>query len=111
MNGELKELAGPYEIFDLQDGQSQLLKITEYELGTMKIKTAEVPEGKQIRVLRVHVPVGVKTTGAPYWDITSQTLIAQIMPWVENNAYINTVFKVTKHGVAPRARFTLEVSG
>jgi hypothetical protein len=111
MNGELKEIQGPYDILDMKDGETQTMQIRRYEKGTMKIVTAEKPEGKTIPVLRVWCVKETKQIGAPYWDITSQTLIAQMMPYLEAGEYENRKFAVTKYGVAPRARFTLTVSG
>jgi len=57
----------------------------------------------------VFVPFALKPVGVSYWDITSQLLVAQMLPYLEGPGYKDKVFTITKHGVAPKARFTLEV--
>lgn len=110
MAEELKELPGPYEIFELADGESKTLQVTKWELGTAFIKTREVPEGKTIKVLRVYVTTAVKPIGVGWWDITSGTLIAQVLPFLEKPDFTRKKFTIKKYGVAPKARFTVEVS-
>lgn len=64
---------------------------------------------KRIRALRVWVPKEIKLLFPYYWDITSQTLIAQLMPALEAPGWEAKKYKITKYGVAPKARFSLEV--
>jgi len=109
MYEELKELAGPFEIFELTDGQTYRLRVTGWELGKVMIHPADRPAGKLIRALRVRVPAEIKTDYPPYWDITSQRLVAQLLPYLQQPGYVSKEFVITKHGVAPKARFTLEV--
>jgi len=106
---QVTELAGPYEIFELTDGQTSQLRITGWETGGVTIHPAHKPTGKVIKALRVQVPKEVKDFFPPYWDITSQRLIAQMVPYLEQPGYQDKVFTITKHGVAPKARFTLDV--
>jgi len=63
---------------------------------------------KEIEVLRVHLAPGVKAYPPMYYDITSKTLQAQLMPMFYERGYENFTYVITKFGVAPMARFTLE---
>jgi len=105
----LEELPGPYEILEMTDHEVRSLRIAAWQQGLMKIQTGERPEGKTIRALRVFVPAQTKPIGVSWYDITSQTLIAQILPFLEQPNFQNKVFVITKYGTAPKARFTVEV--
>lgn len=105
----LTELAGPFEIFELTDGQTYTMRVTSWQTGSVTIYPAHKPTGKVIKALRVGVPKEIKSDFPPYWDITSQRLIAQMQPYLEQPGYRDKVFTITKYGVAPKARFTLEV--
>lgn len=107
----MAELPGPLELLDLQDKESATFKVVRFLEGTAKIKTDDVPEGKEVAILRVHLVPGTKTIGLNYWDISSKTLQAQLVPFLKDPAQRQRTFKVTAHGVRPRKRFTLEVSG
>jgi hypothetical protein len=65
---------------------------------------------KVIVALRVYVPSAIKPLYPDYYDITSQTLIAQLLPYLEAGNYQKKVFTVTKHGSGPDARFSLKVT-
>lgn len=104
-------LPGPYELLDLEDEETLTTKIESFDAGEVKIETKRKPEGKFVNTLRVHVPQHSKDYFPFYWDITSQTLIAQLMPFLEQPGYAQKTYTITKHGVAPRARFTLIVKG
>lgn len=107
---ELKIFESPFEILELEDRGVMDLEVVKWELGKTVIKTAIVPEGKEIKALRVWVPKEKKPIGVDWWDITSQTLIAQLLPYLEKKAYREYIYRITKFGVAPKARFTLEVT-
>jgi len=104
-------LPEPFEILELKDGESQTLKATRYELGLMRIhpKYPGAPESKEIMALRLHVSPGRKILGPPFWDVTSQTLIAQLKPHLDDLVRTGREFRITAHGEAPRKRFTLEL--
>jgi hypothetical protein len=97
------------EILELEDSQSVDLRVTEYELGEMVIHPRQGPPDKRIRVLRLHVRQEDKRTGPPYWDITGQTLIEQLLPYLRRPDFRALTFRVTKYGVAPKARFGLQI--
>ena len=99
------------EILELEDGQTVQLTIVDWEIGTMEITGRTFPGTKEIRVLRVRVPEHTKTLGPPYWDITGQRLIEQMLPHLNVAGFERRRFIITKHGVAPTAKFQLKVEG
>jgi len=107
---ELRRLVGPYEILDLPDRGSARLRIVSWEQGSMIIhpEYPGAPAEKEIPVLRVHLYPGVKPYPPPYYDITSKTLQAQMLPMLMERGFENYWYVITKYGEAPRARFTLE---
>lgn len=110
MAEELRRLPGPYEILELADRESKDLKVTLWERGTMEIhpRWAGAPATKEIPVLRVHVTAEVKPFPPMYYDITSKTLQAQLMPLLLQTGFDKWTFRVQAFGVAPRKRFSLE---
>ncbi len=105
----MAELPGPMELLDLQDKESISFRVVRFEEGTTIIKTQEEPEGKEVDVLRIHVPSDTKPTFPPYWDITSKLLRAALLPHLKSPTGIRRTFSVTAHGVRPRKRFSLQV--
>lgn len=105
----METLPGPYEIFELSDGQTHTTRIESWKVGEVEIHPANKPEGKIIIAMRIHVPQSYKDYFPFYWDITSSTLIAQLMPFLEAEGYAQKTYTITKHGIAPRARFSLTV--
>lgn len=105
----METLPGPYEILELEDRETLVTRVSKWEVGEVKIHPAYKPEGKMVTALRIHVPQADKEYFPFYWDITSQTLAAQMLPFLEQPHYEVKKYIITKHGVAPRARFTLEV--
>jgi len=97
------------EILELADGESKTVHIAGWELGEMDITPRDGRPPRRIRVLRVKVPPGEKPTGPAYWDITGQTLIEQLLPFLRQANYQRLAFTITKYGVAPKARFGLKV--
>ncbi len=110
MAEDVKELAGPYEIFELTDGEVRQLRITSWSQGNVTIYPLHRPVGKVINALRVHVPEDTKDFFPYYWDITGKTLVAQMVPYLHTPGFQDKIFTITKHGIAPKARFTLEVN-
>jgi hypothetical protein len=97
------------EILELTDGESKALHITGWELAEMDIQPRDGRPEKRIRVLRVKVPPGEKPAGPAYWDITGQTLIEQLLPYLHQPNYQRFTFTITKYGVAPKARFGVKI--
>ena len=106
----METLPGPFEIFELGDGDTLTTRVLKWQVGEVEIHPAYKPEGKMIMALRIEVPEEDKEFFPYYWDITSQTLLAQLVPHLEQPGFERKTFRITKHGVAPRARFSLEVS-
>jgi len=103
-------LPGPYELLELADRQSLRLRPIRWELGVMTIhpRNQAGPKEKTIEVLRIHVTPATKPVPPMYYDVTSKTLIAQFLPMLGEVGYENYEYVITKYGVAPTARFTLE---
>ena len=102
-------LPGPYEILDLEDGQSVTLDITSWEEGDVVIHPYRAPEGIVVTALRVHVTPESKKTVPYYWDITAKTLIAGLKPLLIAGKHLDNYIKITKVGERPRARFMVEL--
>lgn len=105
----MDRIPGPYEILELGDGESLITRITRWEVGEVEIHPSYKPEGKFVAALRIHVPEDDKEYFPFYWDVTSQTLLAQLLPYLELEGFERRRYTITKHGVAPKARFTLGV--
>jgi len=101
----------PYEILELADGESWTGRILSWEQGDVVIhpRYPGAPEEKRIRALRIHVDPTSKPTLPHYWDITSGTLIAGLMPYVQLPAIADKRYRITALGVRPTKRFTLTV--
>ncbi|MGH7479729.1 MAG: hypothetical protein ACREJ8_09125 [Candidatus Methylomirabilales bacterium] len=106
----MARLPGPYELLDLQHEGAVAFRVVRFEEGDIEIKTTQVPEGKVVEVCRVHVPREDKPTAPFYWDITSKTLCAEILPHLKRPDLSRLRFKVTAFGVAPKKRFSLDIS-
>lgn len=105
----MEKLEGPFEILEMDDQEEIEFHIEKYEVGEMEIHPWYQKDGKWIRGLRVHVPEEEKSFFPYYWDITAQTLVAQVLPVLEVGNYKNKLFIIKKFGVKPRARFSLRV--
>ena len=105
----METLPGPYEILELEDEGVLTTKIVRWQRGEVEIHPSYKPEGKFIQALRIHVPETDKDYFPFYWDVTSQTLLAQLLPYLEAPGFEHRTFTIVKHGVAPRARFSLQV--
>ena len=103
-------IQSPYEILDLGNGGVLDTPILKWELGEMTINVRRDNKVKTVGVLRIFIPLETKPIFPDYYDITATTLIAQLLPYLKQPEFIKQRFKITKQGVAPTARFTLEVS-
>lgn len=99
-------LEGPYELFELRDEESIIIRVERYVQGSMIIHPRD--EEKIIPALRVWIPRSMKPAGMPYYDITSKTLAAQLLPLIMGRDRERSEFKITKYGRAPKARFQIE---
>lgn len=110
MSEELRRLVGPYELLDLPDRGSVRFVPVSSEFGSMLIhpRSEGAPAEKEIPVLRVHIKAEFKAYPPYYWDITSKFVHAQLRPMLGESGFENYLYTITKYGVAPRARFTVE---
>ena len=106
----LRELVGPYELLDLPDRGVARLRVTSWERGSILIhpRYEGAPEEKVVPALRVHLTMSSKPLPPHFYDITSKTLMAQLVPLLMERDYDRYEYVITKYGVAPKARFTLE---
>jgi hypothetical protein len=104
----LLALPGPYELWELADGETRTLRIEDYAVGKAKINPRDGRPPHDIPVLRVFVPVADKPTLPQYWDITSQHLMAALLGALEAGGKPWPTFRVTWHGRGPRGRPSLE---
>ena len=102
-------IPGPYEIFDIEPSKTVDLHIVNFERGQVVIHPEYRPEEKIVDALRLHLAPGTKAVGLPYYDVTSKTLQAQLLGYLERPGYDRYVYRITKYGIPPRARFSLEV--
>jgi len=105
----IERLEGPFEILELEDQQTKEIQPTGFRIGTVVIYPQHKPTGKEIKAVRLFVAEGAKDFSPYYWDVTSQTLNAQMIPYLESREPGTYVLVITKHGIAPKARFTLQV--
>jgi hypothetical protein len=105
----MERLESPFEILELDDGEEIILTIQKFQEGEMVIHPKHQEGEKVIIALRVFVPESEKTLFPYYWDLTASTLVAQLLPILKNGRFLGKQFKIKKYGVAPRARFSLEV--
>ncbi len=101
----MAELAKPYELLELQDGQSVAFSVLRFERGETTIYPGHKPEGKRINVLRVHVPVSDKPTFPSYYDLTSERLIAQLGAELARPDVSRLRFRITARGIPPKRTF------
>ena len=104
-------LSEPMELLDLEDMKKLTFRVVRFEQGETAIKTQDEPGGKVVAVLRVHVPRELKPIGMPYYDVTSKTLQAQLLPFLQDPTQRGRTFTITAHGIRPRKRFELAVTG
>ncbi len=102
-------LEPPYELLDLPDQGELVTRVLRFEQGRATIKPARAPQGVEVAIVRLHVPPGDKAHAPAWWDVTATTLqpslVAALPAVVQGGRWI----RIRKMGVAPRARFSLEV--
>jgi uncharacterized RDD family membrane protein YckC len=105
----LSVLPPPYDLLELQQGQSITFTAVGYSLGSMPIVPKGQTAGKTIYALRVHVEPADKPTVPRYWDVSAGLLIVELWSQLEAAGGRRRRFKITKLGYGVRSRFTLEV--
>jgi len=103
------ELTGPYEILELGDQGSLSFSPLSWAEGEMVIHPRFQAAPKTIHAIRIWVGPEVKPLFPDYYDITAQTLVAQLLPVLQRADYRELTIVITKHGVAPKARYEVKV--
>ena len=107
---ELDPTPDPFEMLEMDSGEQISLKPLSFSLGRAKITPRDGRPAREIRILRVDVSLDDKPTLPQYWDVTSAHLIAALYAHFSIDGYQSKVYKITKVGEGPRARFTLDVT-
>jgi hypothetical protein len=102
-------LPGPYEIFDIGDGEAVDLLVTRWEQGDEFEMKALDGHTFMSSPLRLHLAIQLAPGKHPYLDITSKRLIPQLKGLLATMPGVQKHLKITKHGVAPKATFTVDV--
>ncbi len=100
----------PTELLEMKDQETRILNVTSIDEGSTTIQPtyAGAPPTKDVDVLRLHVPPADKPLGPAYWDLTSSTLVHQVKELVRAYGPPPFKLKLTKVGVAPKARYSVE---
>ena len=125
-------LAEPYEYVDLHHGQQFVLRVEKYEDGSAIIH----PKNPTARHIRQHMdqrrlseppppgtPISVETpvlrlfgerldepSPAPYWDISSKTLRADLLARFNGGTQFPMILTLTANGHAPLKRYSVSIS-
>ena len=103
----MAELERPYEIYEWKDGETREFTIERWEEGDLEIHPRDGRPPKEIKVLRIHVPVEEKPEFPHYWDLTSSRLFAQLRAILQTRRLAVHRVKVTAIGRAPRTHFSV----
>lgn len=124
------ELPGPYELLDLEHGASIMLTIHNFQQGWILIHPKN-PSPRQIRLMMqqqkltappaagtpisIQIPAlrlfGVrldKSSSAPYWDISSLRLQANLVPRLQVAGGNPLTVTITADGYKPTKQFSVE---
>ena len=125
-------LAEPMEFIDLHHGEQFVLRVEKFEDGsavihpknptprhirqfmTQQSLTAPPPAGTPISVetpvLRIWGERLDKPSAAPYWDVSSKTLRADLLARVNGGAQFPMILTLTANGHAPLKRYSVSIS-
>lgn len=76
----MAKLSGPYEVFDIGDGEAVQVRVKSYELGEIDIHPGYKTAVKTIDALRIRLDHPWVEGRLPYMDITSGRLRVQLLP-------------------------------
>lgn len=105
----MAQLPSPMEVLDLKDGESLEFTVERWEKGETTIHPRHLSAPIVVPALRVHVRQADKPMFPHYYDLTAKGLQAQLEPFLEAGGGQGRRVRITKHGIQPKARFTLEV--
>lgn len=124
------ELPGPYELLDLEHGSSIMLTIHSWQQGWIEIHPKQ-PSPRQIRLMMLQKgltaapapghPISVqvpalrlfatrldKSSPAPYFDVTSLRLQANLIPRLQVAGGNPLTVTITADGYKPTKQFSVE---
>jgi len=107
----LVELPKPAEFLELRNGEIHEIKPLEFEEGLMQI-TPRPPNPaipKMINILRLWYDKDPSIPGLDYIDISSQTLIAQLAPMIDQVIKKKQALRIQAFGEGVKKRFTVSV--
>lgn len=129
-NDGVRELPGPYELLDLEHGNSITLSLTRGEMGEVAIHpknitprhiylhmqqndlSAPPPPGMpvtvRIPVLRVHGTRLDEPSPLNYWDISSKRLQANLLPRLKAHEGGILTVTITSNGYKPTKVYSVE---
>ena len=106
-------MRGPFEMLEMPPGSELWIAPRMWDIGWKRIHPKDRPP-RDVVLLRLYVdpeaPKGGKDTFPPYWDIAAQTLVAQILPYLNPDNTVKRVYLgIKKVGKGRTARFQLRV--
>lgn len=104
----MAKLKGPYEIFDIGDGEAVQIRVMRAEVGEADIHPGYGEQVKTVPVTRLYLEHAWVEGRLPYMDITSGRLQIQLEPLLADIPPGGRLLRITKRGVAPKALFTVE---
>jgi hypothetical protein len=127
------ELPEPMEFFDLEHADSATLSITSAQMGTAQIHPKDITQ-RNVRIhmqqngltappvagtpITIRIPVlrlfGTRvdaTSPLHYWDVSSKTLQADLMPRLTTFNGAALQVKITAQGHKPTKRYPVEFGG
>jgi len=97
-------------ILELGDREGIIITPIKYEIFEYTIHPKYMQgQPKKIKILRIWVPKQEQLFGPGYWDITSQTLIATLLPILKEKKLGTFKVKIVALGVAPAKRFSVSI--
>lgn len=125
-------LAEPYEFVDLSHGRTMVLRVTSLEDGSAVIHprtpsprhvaqhmaqkgldaapAAGTPISIETEVLRLHGQRLDEPSPAPYWDVSSKTLRADLLARSKAGLQTPFILTLTANGAAPYKRYSVMVA-
>lgn len=111
----MAKITGPYEILELEDGESVMFHVVSFEVGDMTIHPTYpgAPEEKVIEGLRVFVTLADKEWLPSYWDVTGGHLVAALKPLLpvleESGKAVTITAKLMRPGRLASKRHKIEI--
>jgi len=104
----MEHLLGPYEVFDIGDGEAVQVRVKSYAEGTIVIHPGYGAATKTVEALRLILDLPWEEGRLPYIDITSGRLRVTLKPLLGAIPAGGVLLRISKLGVAPKATFSIE---